>query len=79
MAKEPFKQDIPACPCRAISCIENALTAILGVVYTRRYDYEIFYSNLYNRICWRLYCASAVADSGRMTCSIANGCKTSHA
>jgi hypothetical protein len=53
------------------------LTEIAQIVYRRGYDNKVFCSHLCNRNCWRFYCASSVADSGRITCSITNACKAS--
>jgi hypothetical protein len=45
----------------------KGLTAILRLGYPRHYDYEIFCPHLCNRSRRRLYCASPIANSGRIT------------
>ena len=57
--------------------VRNALTPMLRFRYAPSYDYKIFCSHLCNRICQRFRCASSVAHSRGITCSITYACKAS--
>jgi hypothetical protein len=59
--------------------IVNALTTILPLLYTQRYDYQISRAHFCNRSCHYLPCASSITHPERITRCIAFTRKTSHA